>query len=98
MELLGETLHFSKSGRLIVKIENYNPSIKSGLLVLDNQDKKLGKISELIGPVSSPYASIIPFIEKKNKMIGIKVYIQTPSKKIHPRKISSRTKIKRNKK
>ncbi len=65
MELLGETLHFSKSGRLIVKIENYNPNIKSGLLVLDNQDKKLGKISELIGPVSSPYASIIPFIEKK---------------------------------
>jgi RNA-binding protein len=98
MELLGDILHFSKSGRLIVKIDKYKPFMKSGLNVSDSQEKKIGKISEILGPVSSPYASIIPFIHKRNNLSGTKVYINAYLNKTQSKKNKSRFHIKRNKK
>jgi RNA-binding protein len=98
MELLGEILHFSKSGRLIVRIENNGPRVKSGLIVLDNKDKKVGKIAELIGSVKSPYASIIPFVQVKSKMAGLKVYFAITGKKDFHFKSKNKKKIKNNKK
>ncbi len=99
MEPLGEILHFSKSGRLIVKIYRYKPIIKSGLSIADDQEKKIGKISELLGPIHSPYASIIPYIQKRNKLTGTKVFINESLKNNYRSKSSrSKTKIKRNKK
>jgi len=96
---LGEILHFSKSGRLIVKIDNYRTFIKPGLKISDDQEKSIGKISELLGPISSPYASIIPYIQKRNRMTGTKVYICENSKKSYRSKsYNSKTRIKRNKK
>ena len=99
MELLGDILHFSKSGRLIVKIDKYKPFMKSGLNISDNQEKKIGKISEILGPVSSPYASIIPFIQKRNKLSGTKVYINENLNKTYKSKKNKPVfQIKRNKK
>jgi rRNA processing protein Gar1 len=99
MELLGEVLHFSKSGRLIVKLNKHNTSIRPGVNVSDNQEKKIGKISEIIGPIKSPYASIIPFVPKRNRLTGTKVYInETIRKKHNSKSYTSKSKIKRNKK
>ncbi len=99
MELLGEILHFSKSGRIIVKMDKYKPFIKPGLNVSDNQEKKIGKISEILGPVNSPYASIIPYIQRRNKLTGIKLYINDNLKQNYNKKAyNSKSKIKRNKK
>lgn len=98
MELLGEILHFSKSGRLIVRVENNGAHVKSGLIVLDNKDKRVGKIAELIGSVNSPYASIIPFVQAKSKMAGLKVYFPITGKKDFYFKSKNKKKIKNNKK
>jgi RNA-binding protein len=99
MELLGEILHFSKSGRLIVKIYKYKPFIKPGMSISDDQVKYIGKISELLGPVDSPYASIISNIQKRNKLTGTKVFIyENPRKSYRSKAYNSKTKIKRNKK
>lgn len=98
MELLGEILHFSKSGRLIVRVENNGSQVKSGLMVLDNKEKRIGKIAELIGSVNSPYASIIPFVQVKNKMTGLKVYFTVMGKKDFFSKSKNKKKIKNNKK
>ena len=98
MELLGEILHFSKSSRLIVKIEKNNSHVKSGLIVLDNKDRKVGKIAELIGSVNSPYASIIPFVQAKSKMAGLKVYFALTGKRDFNFKSKNKRKIKNNKK
>ena len=97
MELLGEILHFSKSGRLIVKLNRFDSSIKTGQNISNEEGKKIGKISEIIGPITSPYASVFPFIQKKNKLTGMKVYID----KNFGKKSKSKTnyfRIKRNKK
>ena len=98
MELLGEILHFSKSGRLIVRVENNGSQVKSGLMVLDSKEKRIGKIAELIGSVNSPYASIIPFVQAKSKMTGLKVYSTVMGKKDFFSKFKNKKKIKNNKK
>ncbi len=98
MELLGEILHFSKSGRLIIKISNYKPSIRPGLAITDDQEKKIGRISEVIGPIGSPYASIISHIQKRNKLKDTKVYTQEKRNTNKLNYYKSKTRIKRNKK
>lgn len=95
MELLGEILHFSKSGRLIVKIDQNRKNPRAGSIVFNNE-KKLGKIVELIGSVKSPYASIVPFIQPRSKTAGMKVYTNSVTNK--PRTAKPRDYIKRNKK
>lgn len=97
MEVLGEILHFSKSGRLIAKIEKYSSKIRSGLIVIDDKNNKIGKISELIGPVTSPYASIIPFNQKKSKIKGL-IYIEDIFKSRKSYRKNTKGFIKKNKK
>jgi rRNA processing protein Gar1 len=72
--------------------------VKSGLIVLDNNDRKVGKIAELIGSVKSPYASIIPFVQAKSKMAGLKVYFAMTGKRDFNFKAKNKRKIKNNKK
>lgn len=97
MELLGEILHFSKSGRLIVKLDRFDSSMKTGQNISNDQGKMIGKITEFIGPITSPYASILPFIQKKNKLTGMKVYYNKNFRKKNSSK-TNYSKIKRNKK
>ncbi len=80
-------------------MDKYKPSIKPGLNVSDNHEKKIGKISEILGPIKTPYASIIPFIQKRNKLTGTKVYFHDTLKKNYSSKTyNSKSRIKRNKK
>ena len=47
----GEVIHIAKSGRLILKIGN-GIELKPGENLFDNAGKKVGRVTELIGPVS----------------------------------------------
>jgi RNA-binding protein len=71
MEKIGEIVHLAKSGRLIVKVEeNINHNL-IGQPLIDDKGSKVGKIIELIGPVKSPYASVIPTINSKYSIGGV---------------------------
>jgi RNA-binding protein len=52
----GVILHLAKSGRLIVSLSK---AVQTGAVLLDDRGKKLGTVVELIGPVKSPYASVM---------------------------------------
>jgi RNA-binding protein len=68
-------MHLAKSGRLIVRLlGTAGNQAKSGELLVDANGKRIGKIIEVIGPVTAPYASVAPMIDRKNKIIGIKVF------------------------
>jgi rRNA processing protein Gar1 len=73
VEEVGEVMHVAKSGRLIVKLTSVRSNLIGNVLV-DSDGRKIGKVIETIGPVSSPYASVAPLIEKTNKIIGRKVF------------------------
>jgi RNA-binding protein len=52
---VGILLHQAKSGRLIFKLSK---EVRPGAVLLDDKGRKIGKVTEIIGPVKSPYASV----------------------------------------
>jgi RNA-binding protein len=54
----GEVIHIAKSGRLILKIGN-GIVLKSGENLFDNVGRRVGRVTELIGLVNAPYASVL---------------------------------------
>ena len=70
MQRLGLILHISSNRSIIVKLENI-PRI--GEIVVDENLKQVGKVFDILGPVSSPYATIKPLVRNvesyRNKML-----------------------------
>ncbi|MGI0019878.1 MAG: H/ACA ribonucleoprotein complex subunit GAR1 [Nitrososphaera sp.] len=71
---IGEIMHLAKSGRLIVKLNAQGAGIKPGELLVDAAGRRVGKIVELLGPVSAPYASVIPMTDRTARLAGAKVF------------------------
>jgi RNA-binding protein len=71
---IGEVMHLAKSGRLIVKLNSAGAGLRAGELLVDASGKRVGRVSELIGPVSAPYASVIPMTDRTGKLAGTKVF------------------------
>jgi RNA-binding protein len=71
---IGEIMHLAKSGRFIIKLSAAGSGIRAGELLVDESGKRVGRVAELIGPVSAPYASVIPMTDRTNKVVGAKVF------------------------
>lgn len=72
---VGEILHLAKSGRLIVKLNAEGAKrVKAGELLLDGSGRKVGRVAELLGPVKTPYASVITMTDRTNRLVGSKVF------------------------
>lgn len=71
---IGEIMHLAKSGRLIVKLNAAGANVKAGELLVDGSGKRVGKVVELIGPVSAPYASVIPMTDRTGRLIGQRIF------------------------
>jgi RNA-binding protein len=72
---VGEIMHLARSGRLIVKLNTAGADkVKPGELLIDRSGRKLGRVVELLGPVSAPYASVIPMTDRTNLVVGSKVF------------------------
>jgi len=70
-------LHLSPSKNIIAKMENISTI---GETVVDENLKAVGKIVDIIGPVSSPYAVIKPTIGEPEQLSKKMLYV-IPSKK-----------------
>lgn len=82
---IGEIMHLAKSGRLIVKLNAAGAGIRPGELLVDAAGKRVGKVSELIGPVSAPYASVIPMTDRTARLVGGKVFAGGQAPRPRPR-------------
>lgn len=71
MQEVGEIIHLAGSGRVIIRLRK---PVDEGRLVFDNTGRRVAKITELIGPVASPYASAISLTNNIKKYTGKKVY------------------------
>ena len=74
LEEIGEIMHLAKSGRLIIKLTAIGKEPKSGEVISGPNGKRICKVVEVIGPVTAPYASAMPMIDRINKIIGMKVF------------------------
>jgi RNA-binding protein len=73
---IGEVMHLAKSGRLIVKLNaaGITAGIRPGEMLIDSSGRRVGRIAELIGPVTAPYASVIPMTDRTARLAGAKVF------------------------
>ena len=64
-------LHLANSGRVIVRLSK---QIQEGQILCDKNNQKIGRVTEMIGPVKSPFASVVPLTNNLKKISGIKVF------------------------
>ena len=64
-------MHLAGSGRVIIRLKKL---LDEGDFVCDETGRRIAKVTELIGPVSSPYASAISMTNNIRKLAGKKVY------------------------
>ena len=77
MQRLGRVLSVTPSKNIIVKIDK---APKMGAAVIDEKLRAVGKIFDIIGPVSSPYAVIKPSVVDLEKIADMQLYI-SPSRR-----------------
>jgi len=65
-------MHIASSGRVIVKLSQ---DTNHGKILCDEKGVRVAKISELIGPVSNPYASAISLTNNIKKFVGKKIFV-----------------------
>jgi len=85
LQEVGEVLHIANSGRVIVRLSK---EIKEGQVLCDKNNQKIGRVTELIGPIKNPFASAIPLTNNLKKISGVKVFSleQNPAMKKNRRK------------
>jgi RNA-binding protein len=64
-------MHLASSGRVIIRLK---VPLDEGRIVCDKTGRKVAKVTEMIGPVSKPYASAISLTNNIKKYIDQKVY------------------------
>lgn len=71
---LGKVLHLSKSGNLILRLEDSNVP-RTGSSVCDYKLARVGTVNNVLGPVKNPYLSVQPSAESPNKLAGRVLYL-----------------------
>ncbi len=70
LQEIGKIVHLAQSGRLIVEL---SVELSEGDILYDQRRNKVARVAELIGPVSAPFASAIPY-ENVRGGAGSKMY------------------------
>lgn len=71
MQRLGRALNVTPSQSIVVKIDKTPPI---GSTVINDKLKVVGKVFDIIGPVSSPYAVVKTTIKDPSKLISKQLY------------------------
>ena len=77
LQRLGRVLNVTPSQSIVVKIDK---PPKMGAAVIDENLKVVGRIFDIIGPVSSPYAVIKPSVKDPEKLVNRQLYV-SPSER-----------------
>ncbi len=77
MQRLGRVVNVTPSQNLVVKTEK---TPKIGSSVVDESLKTVGRVFDVIGPVTSPYAIVKPSVSEPEKFASKQLYL-LPSKK-----------------
>jgi len=71
---LGKVLHLSKSGNLILRLEQ-TPVPMIGAPVCDYKLRQIGVVNNILGPVKSPYVSVKPAASPDGTLAGRVLYL-----------------------
>ena len=74
MRRLGKVLHLSKSGNLVLRLEQRNIPV-IGSKVCDYKLRTLGVVNNVLGPVKTPYVSVRPETGSDGALAGRILYL-----------------------
>ncbi len=77
MQRLGKVINVTPSQNVVVKIDK---PPKMGTAVIDENLKTVGRIFDIIGPVTSPYAVVKSSVKDPEKLINIQLYVSSSKK------------------
>ena len=77
LQRLGKVLNVTPSQGIVVKVDK---PPKLGAAVIDENLKVVGRIFDIIGPVSSPYAVVKPSVKDPEKLVNRQLYV-SPSER-----------------
>lgn len=72
MQRIGRVLHISSNGNIIIKVEQLP---KIGEIVVNEDLRRIGKVFDVFGPVSSPYVSVKPTIRQPERLVNKVLYV-----------------------
>jgi RNA-binding protein len=72
LQRLGRVINVTPSQNLVIKIEK---APKIGAAVIDESLKNIGKVFDIIGPMTSPYAVVRPTVREIEKLAGKQLYL-----------------------
>ena len=72
MQRLGRVFNLTPSQNIVIKLDKIP---KIGNPVVDENLKTVGKVFDIIGPVSSPYAVVKPTVREPDKLAGKQLYM-----------------------
>jgi RNA-binding protein len=78
LQRLGKVLHVTPSQNIVVKADK---TPKIGSAVVNENLKIVGKVFDVIGPVSSPYAVVKPAVKDPEKLTAKQLYLLLSKKK-----------------
>ena len=78
LQRLGKVLHVTPSQNIVIKAEK---TPKIGSAVVNENLKIVGKVYDVIGPVSSPYAVVKPTVKEPEKLTAKQLYLLLSKKK-----------------
>lgn len=73
MRRLGKVLHLSKSGNLLLRLEQYPVPI-IGAKVCDYKLRSVGVVNNILGPVKTPYVSVKPVANVDGALVDRVLY------------------------
>ena len=73
MRRLGKVLHLSKSGNLLLRLEQY-PIPIIGAQVCDYKLRSVGVVNNILGPVKTPYVSVKPVANVDGALVDRVLY------------------------
>lgn len=78
LQRLGKVLHVTPSHNIVVKVDK---TPKIGAAVVNEKLKVIGKVFDVIGPVSSPYVVVKPTIGNPEKIGAKQLYVLLSKKR-----------------
>ncbi len=72
LQRLGRVLNLTPSQNIVVRTDK---TPKIGAVVVDENLKNVGRIFDIIGPVSSPYAVVRPTVKEPEKLTSKQLYV-----------------------
>jgi len=72
LQRLGRVLSLTPSQNIVVRTDK---TPKIGAVVVDENLKNVGRIFDIIGPVSAPYAVVRPTVKEPEKLTSKQLYV-----------------------